>query len=92
MAVLIINDVWRPMEEAPKDGTWIQADIDGHGFDNIIAWRFGFMDEKDNDCGCWCFVTEQEPPSCWTDGACWEVNEDGESSVHPRNWKPITKS
>lgn len=71
---------------APRDGTWIQADIPGHGQDNIIAWENGFQDSDGVECGAWNFVTEQEPPDCWTDGVCWELNEYGVKSVQPIHW------
>lgn len=79
---------WQPIETAPKDGTAIQARIPGHGDDNIICWQGGLLDSNGDYCGAWCFATEQEPPDCWTDGWCWEVNEDGVRSAHPTHWKP----
>jgi len=80
---------WRPMETAPRDGTWIQAEIPGNGADNVIAWQDGFLDSEGRDCACWCFMTEQEPPDSWTEGVCWAVNEDGEASVQPTRWKHL---
>lgn len=81
---------WQPIETAPRDGTEIQAEIPGNGSDNVIAWQAdAFRDSNDQDCGGWAFVTEQEPPDCWTDGVCWEVNEDGVPSVQPTRWKPL---
>lgn len=72
-------DGWQPMETAPRDGTAFQAKIPGHGADNVIAWTDG----------AWAFTSEQEPPDCWTDGYCWDVNEDGAPSVQPTHWKPL---
>lgn len=81
---------WYPIESAPKDGTLIQAKIPGHGSDNIIFWMDGLRDSEDLACGGWAFAHEdQEPPDCWTDGVCWEVNEDGESSAKPTHWTPL---
>jgi hypothetical protein len=80
---------WQPIETAPTDGTAIQAEIPGHGADNIIAFHMGLVDEEGDDCGGWCFVEDQEPPDSWTDGWCWAVNEDGEPSVQPTRWKPL---
>lgn len=80
--------MWKPISEAPRDGTRIQAKIPGHGSDNIIAWVGGYLDSQERDCGGWTFVEEQEPPDCWTDGVCWEINEDGKPSVKPTEWKP----
>ena len=78
---------WRPISEAPKDGTAIQARIPGSGDDNIIAWHEGLIDSNNRSCGGWSFVSDQEPPESWTDGVCWEVNEDGERSTQPTHWK-----
>lgn len=81
---------WKPFDTAPLDGTWIQAEIPGHGADNVITFQFGLVDEHGNDCAAWCFATEeQEPPDCWTDGWCWASNEDGVPSVRPTRWKPL---
>jgi hypothetical protein len=82
---------WQPIESAPTDGTAIQARIPGHGSDNVIACHDGFLDSDGQDCASWVFVTEQEPPDCWTDGVCWEINEDGNASVKPTHWKPLPR-
>ena len=81
------NDVVRerhPIETAPKDGTEILAKIPNHGSYNVIAWK-----EIGPDWGGWCFTRDQEPPDSWTDGICWEVNEDLEQSVEPTYWMPL---
>lgn len=82
-------DEWQPMETAPRDGTAIQAEIPGNGADNIIAWTPGFVTSGGDECSCWVIAEDQEPPSCWTDGVCWEVNADGVASVQPTRWKPL---
>jgi hypothetical protein len=81
---------WKPIETAPKDGTPIQAEIPGHGSDNVIEWMGGLYDSNGDSCGGWAFThEEQEPPPCWTDGICWQVNEDGVPSVQPVRWRPL---
>jgi hypothetical protein len=80
---------WMPIETAPKDGTEFQARIPSHGEDNVIAWVGGLLNSNNEDCGTWAFTRDQEPPDCWTDGYCWEVNEDGKASVQPTHWKPL---
>lgn len=84
-----LDDSWRPMDTAPKDGTAFQAIIPGHGSDNVIVWTDGLLNAEEQDCGSWCFVEDQEPPDCWTDGVCWTENEYGEPSVPPTAWKPL---
>ena len=81
--------MWRPIESAPKDGTAFQAIIPGHGTDNVLRWAGGLLDSDGNDCGTWVFDSDQEPPNDWTDGWCWEVNEDGVPSTHPTHWMPL---
>ena len=81
---------WQPIETAPRDGTDIQAVIPEHGTDNVIAWQVSAFLNGDGDaCGGWTFTTDQEPPACWTDGICWQVNEDENASVQPTHWKPL---
>lgn len=80
---------WRPIETAPRDGTEIQARIPGNGEDNVIAWIGDLINCNGEYCGAWAFTRDQEPPDCWTDGYCWEVNEDGGDSVQPTHWAPL---
>lgn len=81
---------WQPIATAPRDGTDIQAIIPGHGTDNVIAWQVdAFLASDETPCGGWAFTTDQEPPECWTDGICWQVNEDENASVQPTHWKPL---
>lgn len=81
---------WQPIETAPRDGTDIQAEIPGHGKDNVIAWQSeAFFDDGIDYASAWAFTTDQEPPDCWTDGVCWKFNEDGVPSVQPTRWKPL---
>lgn len=79
-----------PFDQAPRDGTWIQALIPGHGSDNVIAWCEGaFMNDAEESCGGWSFMTDQEPPDCWTDGVCWTSNDCGVPSMLPTAFKPL---
>lgn len=79
---------WQPIETAPQDGTPIQAKIPGHGSDNIIAWRAGFMNYEYRESATWVYLEEGEAPDSWTDGVCWASNEDDKPSVKPTHWKP----
>jgi hypothetical protein len=81
-----------PMSSAPRDGTSIQAVIPGHGSDNVIAWVGGFLNSDEDDCYSWVFMSEQEPPDCWTDGVCWEFNESCKPSVQPIAWKQLEEN
>lgn len=83
------NVAWMGIDSAPTDGTPFQARIPGHGEDNVIGWTPGLLDCNGDDCGSWAFMSDQEPPDCWTDGYCWESNEDGMRSAHPTHWRPL---
>jgi hypothetical protein len=41
---------------------------------------------------CWATLEEDEPlqPECWTDGVCWEENENLQKSIDPVSWRPIS--
>jgi len=84
------EDGFKTIDSAPKDGSHIQVVIPGHGSDNIISWYSGFVNDAEQDCCGWVFMTEQESPSCWTDGVCWESNENCEKSVEPTHWQPLS--
>lgn len=80
---------WQGIDTAPRNGTYVQAEIPGYGANNIIYWMSGPVGGKDGWRGGWAFAYDrQEPPECWTDGVCWDVNEDGAPSVKPTRWKP----
>jgi hypothetical protein len=80
---------WQDIATAPKDGTPFQAKIPGHGSDNVIAWLGGLKNSQDEDFGVWQWMENSEPPDSWSDGVCWEVNDDGKKSVEPTQWKPL---
>ena len=80
---------WKPIDTAPRDGTQIRVRIPGYGSGNIVTWRRGFENAAGTDCGCWVVADNLEPPPCWTDGVCWERNEDGHPSVQPTHWRPL---
>lgn len=80
---------WQNMDTAPRDGTPIQAEIEGEGTDFVIMWQGGFVGENGEDCATWVIADEQEPPACWTDGVCWDSNENEVPSARPIRWKHL---
>ena len=80
---------WQPIATAPKDGTAFLALVNGASY--VIAWTDGLMNSDEDDCGGWYIADAEEPPDCWTDGVCWEVNGDGQRSAQPTGWKTITQ-
>lgn len=78
---------WRPMSDAPRDGTIFRAEIRGYGDCHLIAWTEGIgVDDDDQPCGAWVHHGPGEPPPCWSDGACWDSNADGSMSAPPVRW------
>lgn len=84
-----MSAMWKSIETAPTDGTWIQAHIPTYGSDYVIAWTNDLIGSDGEPAGGWQIMSEQEPPECWTDGICWEINEDENRSMHPTKWKPL---
>lgn len=78
---------WRPMESAPRNGTLVELRLDGAVIMEA-AWDGNFLDCDGNDCGCW--VARSDPyPVSWTDGVCWQENEDDVPSAQPVGWRPV---
>lgn len=51
----------------------------------------GSLDENERPCDQWQALTDNHP-ACWSDGACWESNADGNMSAQPEAWrKPALK-
>ena len=78
---------WQPMKNAPG-GTMIRVKLKS-GKEGFVIWTGGFLDEEGEDCGGWNWIGHN-PPRSWTDGVCWELNEDNKRSVQPIAWKPCT--
>lgn len=77
---------WNPdMDAAPRDGTHIRARTNG-GAEFDALWVNGLVGRDENDCGGWAAVFEDESPACWSDGVCWEVNEDDVPSDPVTHW------
>lgn len=72
---------WQPIESAPKDGTRIIV-LTKRGLPVLAKW--GDLD----DFRCWMAVEMDNHPSCWTDGICWQLNDENEESDPPIKWMP----
>lgn len=78
---------WQPIETAPKDGTFIRIKF-ADGKTIRAAFEGGLLDTDWKDCGGW-MAPDDDAPTCWTDGICWEVNEDDIKSKEPTHWMPL---
>lgn len=77
--------MFNPIDTAPLDGTPVEVKTAG-GFTFKAAFQdHGFMNELEEECGCWVAEGEGEP-ECWTDGVCWESNADERPSDPPIGW------
>ncbi len=83
-------------------GEW--QDIASARYGEIVLIRAGRMsfeavlvpdvsiNESGDFCDQWQAAHEGEHPPCWTDGACWESNEDDRASLQPTAWMPLCQS
>ncbi|CAM5194471.1 hypothetical protein BTHI11S_00354 [Bosea thiooxidans] len=79
---------WAQIRSAPKDGRDIEVLTSG-GFEMKARWESrGFINEAGEDCGAWVASEEGKHPPCWSEGACWESNEDEMPSDPPIMWRP----
>lgn len=79
---------WCTIDSAPKDGTEVIVRVPGHG-DYRVRWQAGFYGEDGGGGATWvCF--DDRAPVCWTDGVCWQTNEDDKPSKKPKYWRPIS--
>lgn len=81
--------VWSGVENAPYD-TPLTVLAGGMTFAAILR-RDASLNEEGESCDQWQAVVEGEHPPCWTDGACWESNEDGIPCLWPEAFMPLTK-
>jgi len=78
---------WNPdMDAAPRDGTPVEIKTQ-NGCQFAASFQSGFIDSSCNDTSVWCEVEEDTAPPCWTDGACWAVNENFVESSQPTHWR-----
>ena len=78
---------WAEIRTAPRDGSDIEVMTAG-GFEMRARWeRQGLINEAGDDCGGWVASDEGLHPACWTDGVCWESNEDELPSDPPIKWR-----
>jgi hypothetical protein len=78
---------WQPIETAPKYADRIRLRTSG-GAILIGFWHNQLMDSDGGDCGGWAAAEDEDYPPCWTEGICWEVNEDSKPSDPPTHWQP----
>lgn len=83
------------MCDAPDDGTPILAKIRGERRPRIISFEIieGCDEEGLGGVSAWTIhpsdPRDWDPPPSWTDGVCWEQNEDDKRSAQPTAWRPI---
>lgn len=78
---------WKPMETAPYN-TAVEIKAGGMAFKAIFLSNVS-IDESGKYCDQWQAVHEGKHPPCWTDGACWESNDDEMMSIQPTHWRSL---
>ena len=83
------GETWQPIDSAPMDGTEVRLLLKS-GRMVKASVQTGFMNSEENGCACWVCSDEEDCPESWTDGACWDRNEDDKQSDQPTHWAPLS--
>lgn len=78
---------FKDISTAPRDRTVIRVRTVG-GLELDVSWFNGLVNDNGEECGAWLSENVGDQPECWTDGICWEINEDGDPSDRPVSWRP----
>jgi hypothetical protein len=79
---------WQPIETAP---IWRGVKVmvgEGMEFIAILNPEVS-IDADGRTCDQWQAVHEGEHPPCWSGGACWASNENGDVSLQPTKWREV---
>jgi len=83
----LIDKVWKPIETAPADGETIELRT-VKGYKLLGFLQGGHLDKDENEIYAWS-CPDEDHPDCWTDGVCWESNEDELKSDQPKWWRKL---
>jgi hypothetical protein len=77
---------WQPIETYPNDGHPVQVRTRG-GY--VLKAFLGscICEGPEGPVDAWAASIEGDNPPCWTDGICWESNEDEKPSDPPVEWR-----
>lgn len=84
----VVAEGWRPIATAPYS-TEVIIRAGGMTFHAELV-RDGAMSSLEEDCDQWRATREGEHPPCWSDGCCWDSNEDELTSLQPDAWRPAS--
>ncbi len=82
-----MREAWLPVKSAPYDQDVIVRA--GSMTFRAALRRDASMNEAGDSCDQWQATIEGEHPPCWSDGCCWESNQDGIPSLQPIEWRPL---
>lgn len=77
---------WQPIADAPYNQA-VEIKIGRRKFPAILLHNASMSSEEES-CDQWQATTDDHP-KCWSDGACWESNEDGNTSLQPEAWRAL---
>lgn len=76
---------WQPIGAAPYNEA-VEVKIGRRKFPAILR-PDASVNEDEKSCDQWQATTDSYP-ACWSEGSCWESNEDGFMSLQPEAWRP----
>jgi hypothetical protein len=81
-------DKWQDIETAPYNTPVIVEVGSGMSFAAQLV-PDASINSEDQSCAQWRAVHQGEHPPCWSDGACWQRNENEVMSMQPRRWRAL---
>jgi len=85
-----MGEAWLALKDAPYNEV-VEVQVGQMTFRAVLRPDAAMSDEE-TSCDQWQAAIEGEHPPCWSDGACWENNEDDSSSLPPEAWRPIAEA
>jgi len=81
------GEQWQPIETA-RYGETVEVKV---GSMTLLAKLLHNHSENEHgSCDQWVAAIEGEHPPCWSDGCCWDSNEDEITSLQPTAWRPAS--
>lgn len=80
------DNPWQAIESAPYE-IGVEIKVEGGTVLNAELRRDASLSEDEEPCDQWVAAEGADYPACWSAGACWQSNEDGNMSLQPIAWR-----